>query len=101
MSHQRSPLVAIAAAVLLAVALLYLNAAKSKSENSKKYIDYQLQAMKNHDEQYGEDMNKWGDAAFAESTRQFKEHQCLDRYMEENYPFAQALTACKQEALLP
>ena len=49
----------------------------------------------------GEDMNKWGEAAFAESTRQFKEHQCLDRYMEENYPFAQALTACKQEALLP
>ena len=50
MSHQKRPLVAIAAAALLAVALLYLNAAKSKSENSEKYIDYQLQAMKNHNE---------------------------------------------------
>ncbi len=86
---------------MVSLSIFYFGFTKPRLDNAEKYTDYQLTAMKLHDEIYGEDAKGWSETAILKSMRQEKEFQCLDRYRDENYPFAQALTVCKKEALIP
>jgi hypothetical protein len=79
----------------------YLLVIKPKRENEDKYNYYQIELMKSHRQTYGTNPEGWSAAGIDEHYKITKQMVCLDRYMAGNHPFPQAVTACKQEAIIP
>jgi hypothetical protein len=80
---------------------LYLGIARPYNENMAKYNEYSMDLINTHTKTYGQKAENWDSAGLEEWTLNTKVMMCLDRYMAENQPFALAVTACKQEAILP
>jgi len=91
----------ITGGIAAAILGLYFFIGEPRSRNLSKYTEYQLIDLRAFKDTYGEDPKSWSEKAFTESIRMSDMHACLDRYMSENYPFAEAVTNCKQESSLP
>jgi len=91
----------ITGGIAAAILGLYFFVAEPRSRNFSKYTEYQLIDLQAFKDTYGENPKSWSLKTFDEWERISKEHMCLDRYMSDNYPFAEAVTNCKQESSIP
>jgi len=97
----RGKLLAASAGLILTGLGLYLGVVKPRNDNIERYLNYQMRLLDEHKSAYGSDPKSWTHEGIEDSMRNEREIQCLDRYMAENQPFAQAVSTCKQEAAFP